>query len=52
METFKSRDVCFVTIVLCMFLIQTLEEEKGFITYYKTYGIKTLKKKWWMEIML
>jgi hypothetical protein len=43
-EVYKSWDAFIVTLVLWTILIQALNTKKCLITYYKTYGITSLKK--------
>jgi hypothetical protein len=43
-EVYKSWDAFIVTLILWTILIPTLNIEKCLITYYKTYGITSLKK--------
>jgi len=49
---FQVWDVYFLTIVICMFLIQTQKKRKWLITYFKTHGIMALKKTCWCESCL
>jgi len=43
-EVYKSWDAFIVTLILWTILIPTLNIVKCLITYYKTYGITSLKK--------